>query len=236
MQKEKLFYSFVILSDTKDKIDTIEKSLRDLHQQNILIQSYENKQDLLCNLKIFSVYTIYLLDIHHDIEILNLGKQIQEDNPNCAIIFFSEFLEDALRVFEIKSCYFIYFKEWDNYIEPAIHKAEMLMIESQHKLSLFMKDKTLLIPLEEIRYLERVKRMTYIYASDLYHDARNLDYHLNNLNWYFIQCHRSFIVNLSYVREYHRDKFILHDGSEIPISRPFSKNVKLAFEQYLTVC
>lgn len=237
MQKESsLFYSFAILSEIKDKCDFIEKNLRNIHAQCVSIKRFKTEESLMENIDNSSIYTIYLLDIQHDPHIIDLAKRIQKKHPYSFIIFFSDFLDDALHVFEIQNCYFIHYPKWESFINSALQKAEQRMIDQSHKVQLIMKDRTLLLPMKEIQYLERVKRMTYIHANEIYHDARNLTFHLNNLNWYFIQCHRSFIVNLCFVREYHRDKFILHDGNEIPISRPYSKNVKLVFEHYLTIC
>ena len=237
MQNQEIsLYSFVILSESLTKADYINSSIQSIHPQKTSIQIFKEITQLEAAINQLTVFSIFILDMNHNSKIIDLTKTIHMKFPFSQIIITSDFLEDALYVFDTECCYFIHYAEWNTFIKSALHKAECKLMEHQHHIKIIMKDKIVLLPIKEIQYLERVKRMTYIHASQLYHDARNLTFHMQRLNWLFVQCHRSFIINLSYVREYHRDKFILQDGSEIPISRPFSKNVKLAFEQYSSLC
>lgn len=48
----------------------------------------------------------------------------------------------------------------------------------------------------------------------------------------FVQCHRSFIVNLLYIRRFTRDAVLLATGEEIPVSRTYASKLQTAFGQY----
>ncbi|HEY4788914.1 MAG TPA: LytTR family DNA-binding domain-containing protein [Bacteroidales bacterium] len=47
------------------------------------------------------------------------------------------------------------------------------------------------------------------------------------LPYYFIRCHRSYIVNIEYVKEMDKRKnlIILSNGAEIPVSQTYRKNL-----------
>ena len=46
-----------------------------------------------------------------------------------------------------------------------------------------------------------------------------------------MRIHFSYLVNLQYVKEYHRNHLFLSDDSFVPISRKYEKGVKEYFEK-----
>ena len=50
----------------------------------------------------------------------------------------------------------------------------------------------------------------------------------------FVQCYRSFIVNLAYVNSVGKDMIKLFNEEEIPIGETYAKDVKAAFEEYIS--
>ena len=46
---------------------------------------------------------------------------------------------------------------------------------------------------------------------------------------YFVRCHRSYIVNVKYIKSILKNHVLLEDGVEIPISRGKYKEIKDAF-------
>ena len=49
----------------------------------------------------------------------------------------------------------------------------------------------------------------------------------------FTRCHKSFIVNMKNVKELYRNKYILENESEVPISRSFSDATKTDFAKFM---
>ena len=49
----------------------------------------------------------------------------------------------------------------------------------------------------------------------------------------FSRCHNSFIVNMEYIKELYRDKYILTDDTEIPISRSYSDETRTDFAKFM---
>lgn len=50
----------------------------------------------------------------------------------------------------------------------------------------------------------------------------------------FVQCYRSFIVNLAYVNSVGKDMIKLYNDEEVPIGETYAKDVKAAFEEYIS--
>ena len=92
-----------------------------------------------------------------------------------------------------------------------------------------------------------MRHITYVESS-----GHNLIFHLNNgraiktaagfrdyqslldLNSDFLRCHKSYVVNLRYVRTWEMDSFTLADGSVVNISRPYWQTARSVYACYLT--
>ena len=92
-----------------------------------------------------------------------------------------------------------------------------------------------------------MRHITYVESS-----GHNLIFHLNNgraiktaagfrdyqslldLNTDFLRCHKSYVVNLRYVRTWEMDSFTLADGSVVNISRPYWQTARSVYACYLT--
>lgn len=226
-------FSYVLFDPTLDKTDIVYQSLKQFHyDQNLKIHLFHNLDLLISSFHLFNEPSIFLLDMSIKEDALYAYHQIHQHFSNSAIIYISDTIESVFDILETDFCYFIHFERWDASLIPALKKAYHYISKYNNKLIIHMKDKTVFIPEEEIDYLERVKRTTYIYADEQYHDSRNLETLLSQLNLHFVQCHRSFAVNLDKVKEYHRDKFVLQNGQIIPISRPYTKEIKAIIHQY----
>ena len=77
------------------------------------------------------------------------------------------------------------------------------------------------VPLSQIVYCEVQGRKVYLHLSD----GRTIDYYEKleslerRMDERFFKCHRSYLVNLEYVRGSHAGRVTLPQGGEIPVSR-----------------
>ena len=53
------------------------------------------------------------------------------------------------------------------------------------------------------------------------------------LDEHFIKCHRSYIINLSFLKEYANSQVLLENGSRIPVSRPYHQILLAAMLKYM---
>lgn len=78
-----------------------------------------------------------------------------------------------------------------------------------------------IIPVNEIVYCEVIDRQSFIHTKSgetisFYEKIENLE---SSLNRAFFKCHRSYIVNLSYITAFSNGTAHMSDGSLIPVSR-----------------
>lgn len=57
---------------------------------------------------------------------------------------------------------------------------------------------------------------------------------LLDLNTNFLRCHKSYVVNLRYVKTWEMDSFTLTDGSVVNISRPYWQTARSVYACYMT--
>jgi len=55
-----------------------------------------------------------------------------------------------------------------------------------------------------------------------------------DLNTDYLRCHKSYAVNLAYVKNWETERFTLTDGSEVNISRPYWQTVRSVYTCYVT--
>lgn len=226
--------NYVICEDNEIHSAHLQKEL-DAYTMNKNVFVYTSGMELINNLKQFSKETIFLMDVvltdHSGIDI---AKEINEKVENAIIIFISSFLEKATEVYDVEHCYFVYKPELKKRLPNALQRAEKIIQENKTMLQIKVKNKIRLLPIKDICYLERTKRTTIIYCkNETYECSEKFSELENQLNSFFVQCHCSYIVNLNMVKEYRRTEFYLFTNTVIPISRSFSKEVKIRFQAYI---
>ena len=92
-----------------------------------------------------------------------------------------------------------------------------------------------IIPFDEIVYCEIIDRKVYLHLVsseiiDYYDRIENLE---RRLDGRFFRCHRSFLINLKYLKSYKNKTAYKENGKEIPVSRLRSKEFSGVILQYM---
>ena len=120
-------------------------------------------------------------------------------------------------------------------VREGLQELQKEMNGASQKLLLELKGREIVLGCEEILYMERDKRKTFITCAgeEPIVVSEKLESLLQRLDaGAFSRCHNSFIVNFRHVREYRRNSFLLEDGSVIPVSRKYARSVKEQFEEW----
>lgn len=168
-------------------------------------------------------YNLVLLDIELEdksISGIDLGQMIN-----------SQYLEYASDVYSTKHTYFINKNRLNDYLADALHAAlKNLDTGRKQYLTFKVKQTQLRIPADNILYLERNLRETFIYTGNKTYTTRDkLSELQQQLPSFFVCCHRSFLVNLHAVTSLHHAEIILNNGQGIPVSRAHYDDTKKAF-------
>lgn len=92
-----------------------------------------------------------------------------------------------------------------------------------------------LIPFDEIVYCEVIDRKIYVHlisseVVDYYDRIESLEKRLGNT---FYRCHRSYLINLKYVRSCNGTRAVMEGGTQIPISRLRARDFSQVMLQYM---
>ncbi|WP_296877315.1 LytTR family DNA-binding domain-containing protein [Thomasclavelia sp.] len=227
----------IIVDDLIQHIQLIKDCLYSLNT-DFNITSYQHPEDLLNNLNNVNDYTIFILDIClDDNDGIKLAKTILDVCFSAQIIFISSYLNKAVEIYDITHCYFVYKPDLNKYLPNAITKALSNIKKAKKKLTIKQKDKLKILNIDDIYYIERIQRYSYIHSNnEIIKTASSINDLLSQLPFYFIRCHNSFVFNSDYISEIKRTSVKLKDQTIIPISRNYQNEVKEKFHDYLVDC
>lgn len=167
---------------------------------------------------------------------IRIAKDILKLLPTCQIIFVSGYDDYYLDVYEVEHIYFIKKPLEEKYIADAMKKALSKIDKSRDEIFGFTSNsKTTLLPLKQIMYFEKEKRKILVYTIDgkCHEYYGKMDELMTRLDEAFIRCHNSYVVNISKIVGMGKDKFIMGDNREIPISRMYYKPAKEKFLDHI---
>lgn len=166
---------------------------------------------------------------------IDLAVKINQALPVCEIIYLTNMLEYATRVYETKHCYLILKKDMQIFLERAVKKA----IEScQNRedagfLSILCDGHKVYINQMDILYIEREGRRVNIVTNDRKYTCYvSLNKLSETLNKNIIRVHGGYMVNLSDVCYIGNKNMELACGVNIPIGRTYEKDVKKKYKDF----
>ncbi|MBY2475348.1 LytTR family DNA-binding domain-containing protein [Clostridioides difficile] len=220
-------------------VDYIENILENISIE-YEIQKYLSGEELLeSNLKDID---ILFLDIKMEkLNGMDTARKIREVDNEMEIIFITSLIDYVQEGYEVRAYRYllkpIELEELKKHVLTCIKDIE---INRDSYITIKNKSNTYKIYLNEIKYIEVQKKDMLIHTINKNFDIRySLSKIEKELNLYkFIRCHKSFIVNLSYVENIKHNIAILESGEEVPISRYRYKEVKEKFLKFLgdTIC
>lgn len=199
------------------------------------VRAYADGISLLEDLDAGFQPLIAVLDIQMEtIDGIALAKELRQRLPMCRIVFITDYLEYAPDVYDVPHSYFVLKSQLEQRIKAALNRARDELFKLP-QLSFRFKGQMHLIKAEQVLYLERRNRKTYLYcAKEIYETSDHGRDILNRSGAEQIcQCHKSYWVNLQYVAAMERDCFLLENKTQIPISRSFAKSARTQFFAFL---
>lgn len=85
----------------------------------------------------------------------------------------------------------------------------------------------------EIRYAESHRRVLRVYADETIETYSTIAEFMALLPSYFLQCHKSYLVNMNYVRQFNGGAIVLTTGEEIPVSQRRRSYAKARLRGYV---
>lgn len=221
-----------ICEDEKETQDLIESHLQNLlKNREYKIEKYISGEELLqAN---FKDIDILLLDIQMGkLNGMETARKIREVDSKMEIIFITSLIDYVQEGYEVRAYRYllkpIELEELKKHVLNCINEIEK---NKNHYILIKNKSNTYKIYSNEITYIEVQKKDMLIHTINKdFHVRYSLEKVEKDLNLdKFVRCHKSFLVNLTYVENIKSNTAILESGEEVPISRYRYKRLRKSF-------
>ena len=209
------------------------------HINGIVLHSFTSSEDLLEAWHHGMMVDAFFLDIQIPGELsgLAVAKEIHSVSEYLPIVFitnFGEYAEEGYKVNALRylhkpvtqkavsECMDILWKRW------AVQNIDSILIETSSRI--------LRLPINTIIYVEVFGHYCILHTTDncqTYRVKKSLDVFRKKLpSRLFVQCHRSFIVNILYIRNISNGGITMSNGVVLQMSRNYQSQLIHQFRQY----
>lgn len=176
---------------------------------------------------------ILLLDIEMgEMSGVELARHLRQAGARMQIIFITGYMDYIAEGYDVEALHYLLKPVTQERLGQVLDRATERLRTREHMLQLTMQDGVVCLPVYEIRYLEVMRNYTTVHASEDYCVKRSLNDLEGELDESFCRIHRSFIVNLRFVRRVTRTEVILKDGTALPLSRRHYEKLNQALIAY----
>lgn len=234
--------NIAICDDTIEALDIINKFIDNWSKKNnieVMVDKYQSAESFLFEWTDYNKYDLIFLDIKmKKVSGIELSNLIREKNKMVDIVFATGIFEHALHGYNVGAIQYLLKPINQSSVHLCLDKV-LDRINSKNKLPQFMIIRTskenIKLNYDEIYYFEMFSPNINIYTINKKLVLRKTiseiekDLKCNS----FIRCHRSYIVNLKYVKTVSKNVIVLENGANIPISRNKYKEVNNYYINYL---
>lgn len=206
--------------------------IRNGNKLNITVTTFTKGDNLLLHIDKYGKFDLLILDIlMPGLTGIELARELRERSDDCKIIFITGSPEFALDSYKVNAFFYLLKPFSTSELNTLIEKALNEIVEDKSN-SLLIKEKGHLtkVKISDIKYIESNNHTIYFHLKN----CRTISC-FSPMNAYkallpshdgFIQCHKSFLVNLNYVVSLSNSDFILEGDVRIPIGRNSLQSAK----------
>ena len=229
-------YNIAIVDDEqvqREYLLTITKLWKKSNELNV--KTFHNAESFLFDYEDNKDYDILLLDIEMDkINGIELAQKVRKDNERVQIIFITGFADYMSMGFDVSALHYLMKPVSKEKLHQVLDKAVKLLSKKESNIIIKVDGQNIIIKLSEIVYVESFGHYISIYTSDKkeYTIKVGINKFVEELDNTFIIPHRSYIVNLKYVKSISKNSVILDDNKEIPMAKNNFDDINKAFINY----
>ncbi|MEF2656256.1 MAG: LytTR family DNA-binding domain-containing protein [Eggerthellaceae bacterium] len=235
-------YTAAILSADSKDVRAIEEFVKSNPRKEAFeVMPFFSPSDLADYLTEGNVVSVLFIDAWMGSADTPAGVEfVQSNRPRLArtqIVYIAESGRYTSSIYETSHCYFLEAPFAQEGIDRALGLALSRLAEHTRAcIPLKIGTTVRLLKYADIAYVESLRRKLRIHAVNEVIDVYgSLAYAASVLPDQFVQCHKSFIVNLDYVSELNKSAFVMASGEEVPVSQTKRKDSRSALLRYLAV-
>lgn len=236
-----MIYRIAICDDIKEFAHIIEEKIKNFFDRQGLrfrVDIYENGFALLRGME-NQPYDIIFLDMQMpELNGIETGKAIREVNKDVGIIFVTGHPGYALESYKVHA--FDYLLKPLSQVKMDRTLEDLLLIFEKQKEELktvnFLENRMMkTIEMDQITYVEKEANRLCIHCEKTqYLTNENLSEFLAKLDeTKFVRTHQGYVVHLDHIHSIQKDRVLLQNGVEVPISRKHKEQVQNKFFENL---
>lgn len=181
---------------------------------------------------------ILFLSLKKDpLDIIEYSARLQELSPDIKIIYVTELNQYVFEVFRASPVYLLQIPLVAGHVKQAFLKAQhQLNLSKEKSFTVINKQGIFTIPYRDIYYVESDKRKLNIFGEQGLVKSINLkisDFLKFEHGIYFLQCHKSYAVNLMHISSLEKYEIVLKNGMKLPISQSRYMKTRSEYMNYL---
>lgn len=166
---------------------------------------------------------------------IELAGDLNRAVPSAQVVYVTGYIEYCTSVYQTDHVYFLTKPVNPGDLRRALCKAaEIVDGRRRDRIEVRFKGRRTLVEAASISYIESAGRKACIHCArgQIETYARLSDL-AARLPASFVQCHKSFLVNLDHVASFEAKRFVLRTGAEVPVSKRRSKETRAAWDRHL---
>ena len=197
------------------------------------IEDYPSAEAFLFAYEGNETVDVLFLDIEMgDMSGVELAKRLRQMGAGLQIVFLTGYMEYIAEGYDVEALHYLSKPVAQEKLGAVLDRAVERLKTRENVLLLSLPDGVVRLPLYEIRYLEVMKNYVTLHAVEEYSVKRSLSELTKELDESFYRIHRSYIVNLRFVKRITRTEVTLKDGAALPLSRKLYDGLNQALIKY----
>jgi len=199
------------------------------------IKPYSAAKSLLFDYCEEKDFDILLLDIEMPgMSGVELAKAVRKENATVQIVFITGYYEYFSDGFDVSALHYLIKPADERKLMPVLDRAVSNLTYRQRSVLLTSPEGDRKVSLADIEYVESENVHVAVHTvSGVYRSRISLAKFAEQLDETFIKVHRSYIVNLKYVKKITRTDITMVSGDLVPISRGMYDEVHAALIKFL---
>lgn len=182
-------------------------------------------------------FQIIFMDIEMpELNGIETSKQIRKINPSISIIFLTSHTELAMEGYEVDAFRFLDKPLRMEKLVKTLQAFDRLKLLDS-KIEFHDGEKKILVNWSEIQYIQSENVYINVYLEHTHYLIRKklCDIEKQAPKQLFYRPHRSYLINLGFVKSFNGKQIIMKNGTDIPISRGRRNEFKTLMMKYLRV-